>query len=181
MDRYTEIQNDFKAFRRALEEKKQIIKEASEWNSGYKEGIESIPYNMQDELMSSSIETCKKQFGADFENFKTPMLYYPKDGDVVLSGEIGSLNNAKFQFRLKDPTGEGCFIWTEPIQLTETNINQLKVVYGVFKNWKTDLETAEDKKPMGMQGQKVQANNQEEQETQEQQQPKPQLTPGDDY
>lgn len=27
----------------------------------------------------------------------------------------------------------------------------------------------------------VQANNQEEQETQEQQQPKPQLTPGDDY
>ena len=127
------------------------------------------------------IETCKKQFGADFENFKTPMLYYPEDGDVVLSGEIGSLNNAKFQFRLKDPTGEGCFIWTEPIQLTETNINQLKIVYGVFKNWKTDLETAEDKKPMGMQGQKVQANNQEEQETQEQQQPKPQLTPGDDY
>ena len=32
-----------------------------------------------------------------------------------------------------------------------------------------------------MQGQKVQVNNQEEQETQEQQQPKPQLTPGDDY
>ena len=78
MDRYTEIQNDFKALRRALQESKQIIKEVIEWSSGYKENVESIPYNMQDELMASSIETCKKQFGADFENFKTPMLYYPK-------------------------------------------------------------------------------------------------------
>ena len=51
----------------------------------------------------------------------------------------------------------------------------------MFKNWKTDLETAEDKKPMGIQGQKVQVDNQKEQEAQEQQQPKPQLTPGDDY
>ena len=60
MDRYTEIQNDFKALRRALQESKQIIKEATEWSSGYKENVESIPYNMQDELMASSIETCKK-------------------------------------------------------------------------------------------------------------------------
>ena len=30
MDRYTEIQNDFKALRRALQETKQIIKEATE-------------------------------------------------------------------------------------------------------------------------------------------------------
>lgn len=184
MDRYSEIRESLNAFRKALRESKivkQSINESKKWNARYKEGKESIPYNMQDELMASSIETCKKQFGADFENFKTPMLYYPQDGDVVLSGEIGGLNNAKFQFRLKDPTGEGCFIWTEPIQLTETNINQLKVVYGVFKNWKTDLETAEDKKPMGMQGQKIQVNNQKEQEAQEQQQPKPQLIPGDDY
>lgn len=182
MDNYNETKQVLNAFRKALseaQENKKLIQE-QEWHSDYREGEESIPYSMQDELMASSIETCKKQFGADFENFKTPMLYYPKDGDVVLSGSIGGLNNAKFQFRLKDPTGEGCFLWIDPIQLTESNIKQLRVVYGVFKNWKTDLETAEDKKPMGMQGQKVQANNQKEQEAQEQQ-PKPQLTPGDDY
>lgn len=176
MQKTNSIYEDFALYRKLLKENSEAGKD---WNSGYKEGIENIPYNMQDELMSSSVETCKKQFGADFENFKTPMLYYPEDGDVVLSGEIGSLNNAKFQFRLKDPTGEGCFIWTEPIQLTETNINQLKVVYGVFKNWKNDLETAEDKKPMGLQ------NNtdigQENQEQQETQQPMRQPRPGDDY
>lgn len=185
MSRYSDIRKDFSLFREALEKNLKSINEnettdaSNEWNSGYRKGEESIPYNMQDELMASSIETCKKQFGADFDNFKTPMLYYPQDGDVVLSGEIGGLNNAKFQFRLKDPTGEGCFIWTEPIQLTESNINQLKIVYGVFKNWKTDLETAEDKKPMGMQGQKMEANNQNKEETQGQSQS--QLVPGDDY
>lgn len=176
MQKTNSIYEDFALYRKLLKENSEARKD---WSSGYKEGIENIPYNMQDELMSSSVETCKKQFGADFENFKTPMLYYPEDGDVVLSGEIGSLNNAKFQFRLKDPTGEGCFIWTEPIQLTETNINQLKIVYGVFKNWKNDLETAEDKKPMGLQ------NNtdigQENQEQQETQQPMRQPRPGDDY
>lgn len=165
-----------------LESFRQALREAKGWSSGYKEGIESVPYNMQDELMSSSIETCKKQFGADFENFKTPMSYYPQDGDVVLSGEIGSLNNAKFQFRLKDPTGEGCFIWTEPIQLTEANLNQLKVVYGVFKNWKNDLETAEDKKPMGLQNNRKEDTTKEEQmQQQTPQQQTVQPRPGDDY
>ena len=62
MDRYTEIKNDFKALRRALQESKQIIKEATKWSSDYKKNVASIPYNMQDELMASSIETCKKQF-----------------------------------------------------------------------------------------------------------------------
>lgn len=172
----TTIYEDFANFRQALNE-------AKGWNPGYKEDIESVPYNMQDELMASSIETCKKQFGADFENFESPMQYYPQDGDVVLSGEIGSLNNAKFQFRLKDPTGEGCFIWTEPIQLTESNLNQLKVVYGVFKNWKNDLEIAEDKKPMGLQNnkQEQQAQSDEQQTQQPQQQQTNQLRPGDDY
>lgn len=175
MERYNEIKEIMDNFRQAVSESmiNEDTSNTSEWQSGYKKDVDGIPYDMQDELMSSSIETCRKQFGADFENFKTPMLYYPQDGDVVLSGEIGGLNNAKFQFRLKDPTGEGCFIWTEPIQLTESNINQLKIVYGVFKNWKNDLETAEDKKPMGMTGN---TSNDTQNTTQSYN-----ITPGDDY
>lgn len=169
MKAYDEIKTILDNVRSTINES--AIRESSENNIDYKNDAESIPYTMQDELMSSSIEACKKQFGADFENFKTPMLYYPQDGDIVLSGEIGTLNNAKFQFRLKDPTGEGCFIWTEPIQLTENNLNQLKIVYGVFKNWKNDLETAEDKKPMGMNGMDSNENNETRQ----------MIEPGDDY
>lgn len=149
---YEETKLIYDCFRAALNEaveREKPINEASKSQDEYRSGEEAIPYTMQDELMASSIETCKKQLGADFEGYETPMLYYPKDGDVVLSGQTSGLNNAKFQFRLKDPTGEGCFVWMEPLQLTESNLNQLKVMYGVFKNWKRDLETAEDKKPIG--------------------------------
>lgn len=165
MNRYDEIKNIMDAFRKASDD---ILNESTD-DRVYKEGEESVPYNMQDELMSSAINTCKKQFGADFEGFETPMLYYPKDGDVVLSGQIGSLNNAKFQFRLKDPSGEGCFIWVNPMQMTDSNLKLVKIIYGVYKNWKTDLETAEDRKPIGM-----------KQNTQDFKEPT-EFTPGDDY
>ena len=165
MNRYDEIKNIMDAFRKASDD---ILNESTD-DRVYKEGEESVPYNMQDELMSSAINTCKKQFGADFEGFETPMLYYPKDGDVVLSGQIDSLNNAKFQFRLKDPSGAGCFIWVNPMLMSDSNLRLVKIIYGVYKNWKTDLETAEDRKPIGM-----------KQNTQDFKEPT-EFTPGDDY
>jgi hypothetical protein len=171
MDRYNEIKGIMDAFRKASSD---MLNESSNDNQTYKEGEESIPYNIQDELMSSAVDTCKKQFGADFDGFETPMLYYPKDGDVVLSGQIGSLNNAKFQFRLKDPSGEGCFIWVNPMQMTDSNLRLIKVIYGVYKNWKTDLETAEDKKPIGLKQNDYAQDNQSSDE-------QPKFTPGDDY
>lgn len=174
---YDELLELFERYRRAIDEsekdkdEQQLITESDGPSTDNKS--DGIPYNTQDELMSSSIETCRRQFGADFSNFKTPMLYYPQDGDVVLSGEISSLNNAKFQFRLKDPSGDGCYVWTEPIQLTENNINQLRIIYGVYKNWKNDLDTAEDKKPMGMTSEQETTNGNEQNIGD--------LTPGDDY
>jgi hypothetical protein len=77
------------------------------------------------------------------------MLYYPKDGDVVLSGTISDMNDAKFQFRFKDSTGSGCYVWISPLQLTDETINKLSVINGVFKNWKKELSGVEDIKPMG--------------------------------
>ena len=110
---------------------------------------DAVPYTMQDELMSSITQTAKTQFGADFSQSKQPMLYYPKDGDVVLSGTIGDMNDAKFQFRYKDSSGNGCYIWTSPLQITDETIRKLSVINGVFKNWKNELTSAEDIKPMG--------------------------------
>lgn len=171
-ERYIDIRETIDRFRIAENKLKMLnegVTEDEEWNSGYKNGVDSVPYMQQDEVMSSSIQIAKQQFGADFSKFKNPMLYYPDDGDIVLSGEISSLNNAKFQFRYKDPTNEGCFVWTEPIQLTESNLTILKKVYGVFKNWKSELDTTEDKKPMNM-------KNQDDGQPQTSK-----LTPGDDY
>lgn len=111
---------------------------------------ESVPYTMQDELMSSITQTCKTQFGASFDAKNNPMIYYPEDADVKLTGTIGSMNNAKFMFRYKEPSGNGCYVWIDPLQLTDDTLRTLSVIYGVYKNWRKELSTAEDIKPMGM-------------------------------
>ena len=99
--------------------------------------------------MTSIMETAKTQFGADFSKYKTPMLYYPKDGDVTLSGTIpGMGGDVKFQFRYKDASGNGCFIWSNYLVLSDETLTTLKKINGVYKNWKQSLSSAEDIKPM---------------------------------
>lgn len=115
-----------------------------------KDDVDAVPYSMQDEIMSNITQTAKTQFGADFSQSKNPMLYYPKDGDVTLSGTISSMNDAKFQFRYKDSSGNGCYVWVSPLQLTDETIRKLSIINGVFKNWKNDLASAEDIKPMSL-------------------------------
>lgn len=128
-----------------------LLSEADEDNTQTDE-MQSVPYSMQDQVMSSIIDTCKNQFGADFSKNKNPMLYFPQDGDVTLSGEIPMLNDAKFQFRYKDSSGNGCYVWTSPIQLTDEVVAALHVINGVYKNWKKDMSTTEDIRPMGYGG-----------------------------
>lgn len=113
-----------------------------------KESKDAVPYTNQDEMLKNSLQPCRTQFGADFSKLKNPMLYYPEDGDITLSGVIPSLNNAKFQYRYLEPSGNGCFLWLDSIQLTEDTINRINKIYGVYKNWRQQLSTSEDNKPL---------------------------------
>lgn len=132
-----------------LRTKVSLLKENNEKTDG-------VPYTSNDELMSSSIEAAKTQFGADFSNHETPMLYYPQDGDVILSGTIPSLNNAKFQYRYKDSSGMGCYFWSDSLILNDENLTKVSRILGVFKNWKSDLEKSEDIKPMSLKNSEMQ-------------------------
>lgn len=132
-----------------LRTKVSLLKENNEKTDG-------VPYTSNDELMSSSIEAAKTQFGADFSNHETPMLYYPQDGDVILSGTIPSLNNAKFQYRYKDSSGMGCYFWSDSLILNDENLTKVSRILGVFKNWKSDLEKSEDIKPMSLKNSEIQ-------------------------
>lgn len=119
--------------------------------NGFEEKEESkdaVPYTNQDEMLKNSLQPCRSQFGADFSKLKNPMLYYPEDGDITLSGVIPSLNNAKFQYRFLEPSGNGCFVWLDSIQLTDDTINRINKIYGVYKNWRQQLSTSEDNKPL---------------------------------
>lgn len=141
---YIDIKKTINAFRNI--DKLQINKLL---NEDIEEKTDGVPYTMDDELMSSIIETTKTQFGADFTGFSNPMLYYPEDGDVVLSGKIPTLNDMRFQFRFKDQNG-GCYVWSSPLTLNKDTISTISRIFGVFENWKNELKTTEDIKPMNL-------------------------------
>jgi hypothetical protein len=44
-----------------------------------------------------------------------------------------------FQFIYNDPSGDGCYIWTEAMQLTETNTKTLGKIRNAFCNWKDSI------------------------------------------
>ena len=136
-NRNDDIRKTFERLRKALNEKKKK-----------KQG--GIPYTQQDELLQTTMQTAKEQFGGDFTDIKTPMFYYRQDGDVTFSCVIPSLNNSKVQFRYKDPSGNGCYFWSGDgsIMLTDENLNKLSKIWGVYKNWKQELSTAEDIRPI---------------------------------
>lgn len=140
---YNQIKSDIDRMRSLINEERSINSVEDE---------DTVPYTNKDEIMNNILSTAKAQFGADFSKYfnPSPMRYFPKDGDITLNGEISDLNNAKFQFRYKDSSGMGCYIWNEPLQLTDENIKKLQTVLGVFKNWKKELSSYEDVKPMSL-------------------------------
>lgn len=124
------------------------LTEANDGNNGQKDNADAIPYSAQDTLMTNTLASAKQEFGADFNQIKNPMLYYPSDGDITLSGIIPEMNDAKFQFRYKVGDGAGCYIWSNPyMPISDKTIQTLSKVNGVCKNWRDEISKSEDCRP----------------------------------
>ena len=132
-----DIRDTFKRFRQALNEAEE-----------HQEKQNGVPYTQQDEILQTSMQSATEAFGADFSSIKTPMFYYRQDGDITLSGIIPSLNDAKFQFSYKN----GCSFWSGDgqVKLNDENLTTITRMYGVYKNWKQEINGLSDKKPMNM-------------------------------
>ena len=138
MPRKSRLDND-------IREMLNIIRESEDKN---KERQDAVPYTSQDTLMTNVLASAKQEFGADFNSIKNPMLYYPEDGDITLSGIIPEMNDAKFQFRYKVGDGAGCYIWSNPyLPISDKTIQTLSKVNGVCKNWRDEISKSEDSKP----------------------------------
>lgn len=144
---YNDIKSTFDIIRNLNESNIREILNESEDNSN-----DAVPYTKEDQLMTSITDAAKTQLGADFSKFKNPMLYYPKDNNVTLSGEIPALNELKFQFKLIDQEG-GCYLWGNPMVLNKDNLTKLNRLFGIYQNWKNELLTSEDIKPMSLKNQ----------------------------
>lgn len=138
---YIDIRRTMKAYENA---RIKLLNESKEDND---KNSEAIPYTQQDELMQTSLETARTQFGAQFDMSANPMQYYPTDKDVILSGVVPGMNNLKFQFRLNDPQN-GCYIWIDSAALSDEYLKKLNIILGVYKNWRQQLSTSEDIAPL---------------------------------
>jgi hypothetical protein len=90
------------------------------------------------DVRESQEQSLIKTVGESIELGENALVYCAKNKDLVLTGKINSLS-LSFQFRFNDPSGEGCYIWANALQLTETNNRTLGKVRDAFVNWKNAL------------------------------------------
>ena len=106
------------------------------------EGDDEFPINKHTpqfgDVRKSQEDALIKTIGESIELSDKALIYYPNDKDLVLNGKINSLNIA-FQFRYNDPSGDGCYIWSNGLQLTDANSRTLGKVRDAFLNWKQSL------------------------------------------
>jgi hypothetical protein len=78
---------------------------------------------------------------ADGPVSEAPLIYIPRDKNLVYSGVIPCLNNLKWQFVLNTDTGNGCFLWAEKLILNPENIKILNKLFGFYQNWRDEWNT----------------------------------------
>jgi hypothetical protein len=90
------------------------------------------------DIRTSQEEALIKTIGESIELDENALIYYANNKDLVLTGKINSLS-LTFQFRFNDPSGDGCYIWANSLQLTDTNNRTLGKIRDAFVNWKNAL------------------------------------------
>lgn len=88
-------------------------------------------------VRSAQEDSLRKTVG-DVKLKDNALKYYPEIQDLVLNGEINGLG-VTFQFRYKDPSGDGCYIWCGGLQLTDSNSRTIEKIRDAFLNWKQSL------------------------------------------
>ena len=83
-------------------------------------------------------DVLRKTVGESIELGSDALVYYPDADDITLTGKVNSLD-LSFQFRYNDPSGDGCFVWADGLQLTDANARTIGKVRDAFVNWKNSI------------------------------------------
>lgn len=124
--------------------RKQMLNEAETKEEKAKAIAITDDIKFGDHVLSNQINEFRSSVhgGAEFATpdpekpAECPLIYLPKNGNIVFSGTMPSLNNLEFQFVLKTTTGNGCFIWSDGLILSKENMKILVKLQGYYENWK---------------------------------------------
>lgn len=121
------------------ENKKKVLTEEEKVDDEHKESFEITKDTPQfGDVRTSQEEAIRKAINNNVKFEEKALKYYPDAEDMTLDGNIPSLN-LDFQFRYNDPSGDGCYVWTEAMQLTDTNARTLGKIRDAFSNWKDSI------------------------------------------
>lgn len=121
------------------ENKKKVLTEEAENDDTHDESFDITKSTPQfADVRTSQEEAIRKAINNNVKFSEKALKYYPKADDMTLDGKIPSLN-LTFQFRYNDPSGDGVYIWTEAMQLTETNARTVGKIRDAFSNWKDSI------------------------------------------
>ena len=119
--------------------KKKILTEEEGVDDDHKDSFEINKGTPQfGDVRLSQEEAIRKAINNNVQFSDGALKYYPKADDMTLDGKIPSLN-LDFQFRYNDPSGDGCYVWTDAMQLTDTNARTLGKIRDAFSNWKDSI------------------------------------------
>ena len=124
--------------------KKKIINEEEEVDNDHKNSFDISKDTPQfGDLITSQEEAIRKTLNTNIQFEDNALKYYPNADDMTLDGKIPSLN-AKFQFRYNEPSGQGCFLWSSALQLTDENVRTIGKIHDSFENWKSSITNEPD-------------------------------------
>ena len=119
--------------------KKKILTEEEEVDDDHRDSFEINKGTPQfGDVRTSQEDAIRKAINNNVQFSDSALKYYPKADDMTLDGKIPSLN-LDFQFRYNDPSGDGCYVWTDAMQLTDTNARTLGKIRDAFSNWKDSI------------------------------------------
>ena len=123
----------------AINDNKKKILTEEEVDDDHKDSFEITKSTPQfGDVRTSQEDAIRKTINGNVQFSENALKYYPKADDMTLDGKIPSLN-LDFQFRYSDPSGDGCYDWTDAMQLTDTNARLLGKIRDAFSNWKDSI------------------------------------------
>ena len=121
------------------ENKKKILTEEEEVDDSHSDSFDITKNTPQfGDVRTSQEEAIRKAINGNVQFEEKALKYYPKADDMTLNGKIPSLN-LDFQFRYNDPSGDGVYVWTDAMQLTDTNARTIGKIRDAFSNWKDSI------------------------------------------
>ena len=120
--------------------KKKILTEEETSDESHDNYFEIRPNTPQfGDVRVSQEDVLKKTIGENITLDEGALKYYPDSDDMTLEGKIRTLN-MEFQFRYSDPSGQdGLYIWTEAMQLTESNTKTIGKIRNAYLNWRDSI------------------------------------------